>query len=146
MAKATKKKAIAKSAAINTRIDSALNHLVIAHADAGKAQLVRTSESKKLVALVKRLNKKRAALAKRKVTAASRLKKAANSENKKSLAAVVKELASVRKELTKYRIQKSVIAAELAAVKAGNRKVTSYVKAIAKIDKVLSKSAKKRKK
>ncbi len=146
MPKSTRRTTVAKGAAIDKRIDSALDNLVIAYNDATKAVATRGKESKKLTATVKRLNKKRGTLAKRKVTAAARVKNMPDAENRKALRTIEKDLAAVRKELTKARTQKSAASAELAVVKASNRKISAYMKAIEKTEKLLNKPKRKRRK
>ncbi|MDH3467842.1 MAG: hypothetical protein OES26_18365 [Gammaproteobacteria bacterium] len=146
MSKITKRKTTVKGESIGKRLDSAIANINNAANDVSKALKVRSSESKKLVASVKRLNKKRAALAKRAQTAAARWKRSASAEHKKALVVIQKELVAVRKLLVKTRAQRGAAAAELAVVKSVNRKVAAYSNAIGQADKILNKTKTKRKK
>jgi hypothetical protein len=83
---------------------------------------------------------------KRKKTATAKDKKESTGETRKTLKGVVKEIAAVKKVLDKAKVQKAANAAELAALKAGQRTATAYTKVIEKADKVLNKPKKKRRK
>lgn len=144
MAKAKKK--VASSASVNKKISSAVESLAAAWGDVQDAVATRSKAAKKMTAEVKKLSKKHATLAKRKKTAAAKHKKTATGETRKALNAVTKEIAAVKKVLSKARIEKSVHAAELAALKAGHRVAAAYTKVIEKADKVLNKPKKKRRK
>ena len=143
---ARKAKTIAKSAAVNSKIATALGALGAACTDSDAAVAVRTKTNKKLTADLKKLNRKRRVLAKRKLAAAAKAKKAPGVDTRKALRLVDKELVATRKALVKARADKAGNSAELAAMKAAQRQSNAYAKAIAKVDKVLNKPAKKRRK
>jgi hypothetical protein len=146
MSKITKRKTAVKGESIGNRLDAAIASITEASNDVSKALKFRSSESKKLIASVKRLNKKRAALAKRAQTAAARWKKSASAEHKKALGSIQKELVAVRKLLVKTRSERGAAAAELAVVKSVKRKVAAHAGAVGQADKVLNKPKKKQKK
>lgn len=141
---ARRKPTIAKSASIDKNIETAIEKLTAASLDGGKAVATRTKEGKKLTAAVRRLSKKRATLMRRKKTATTRAKNAPSAETRGALRTVLKDITSVTKELDKLRPQKNANAEELAALKAGERKATAYLKSIEKADKVLNKPKRKR--
>jgi len=144
MAKRTK--SVAKSSAVTKRLETSMDNLDAAYADSEKAVTVRSRDAKKLTNAVKRLSKKKTTLSKRKRTAAARVKKSPGADTRGALRTVVKDLTSTTKELTKMKSAKEANAAELAPLKAALRRASSYSKAIAKIDRVLNKPKKKRRK
>lgn len=146
MAKAVKKSIIISSVAVEKTTDTSLSNLDKVCKDAAAAVETKTKEAKKLAIEIKRLSKKRAALMKRKKTAAAKLKKDAGAENRKVLKAVEKDIAQTAKELNKLKPAKVSVSEELVALKAGCKRVTAYVSAIEKTDKILNKPIKKRKK
>ncbi|WP_126456569.1 hypothetical protein [Sulfuriflexus mobilis] len=146
MAKAKKAKAVASSASVHKKISSALESLAAAWNDAEAAVAARSKAAKKAGAEVKKLSKKRATLMKRKKTATAKNKKDSTGETRKALKTVAKDIAATKKILDKAKIEKSVHAAELAALKAGHRVATAYTKVIEKADKILNKPKKKRRK
>jgi hypothetical protein len=139
---AKKKRAIAKSAAVTKNIETALASLGTACVSGDSAVAKRGKDAKSLAAATKRLNRKRAILAKRKVLSAKRAKAAPSGETRKALRAVIKELATTKTQLGKARAAKAINAVELAALKAAQRRANAYAKAIAKAELSLSKSTK----
>lgn len=142
----SRKKAIARSAAIDKSINTALENLTAASVNGKIAIDARASVNKKLAAGLKSLGKKRATLTKRKKSSTAMAKKSPSAETRKSLRTVTSELAAVIKEAARTRAQKSPIAAELAALKAGQRNSVAYVRAIDAANRVLNKPKKKKKK
>ena len=136
-------KAIAKSSAVNNNIEVALERLTTAFNDSANAVSVKGTENTKLATQIKRLSKKRTTLMKRKKTATTKAKKAPGVDTRKALSMVVKELTSTSNQLAKLRTQKTTVAEELTALKAGQKKATAYLTAIEKVDKVLNKPKKK---
>ena len=144
--KKTRKKSIVKSDALNKRIDSAVEALSSASAEAGLAVDSLSKEVKKLTAESKRLSKKRATLVKRKKVAAKKAKSSPSAETRKALNAVVKELSGISKLAPKARALKTAAAAELSGLKSASKRLNAYVTNLGKADKILNKPAKKRRK
>ena len=145
MAKARKQTMI-KSAAIDRTIATAIDSLTSTCEAGARAIATRTKDAKKLIAEGKRLAKKKAVLSKRRQAAAAKLRKAPNAETRKLLNATVKELAAVTKASAKSRAEKSANAEELAGLKAGFKKVDTYIKVIGKAEKALNRTTKRRRK
>lgn len=143
MAKA-RKKSIAKSAALEKGLATAMEKLIAAHAAGDKAVSSRSKDGKKFSTAVKRLSKRKASLAKRKKAASARSKKNPTRENKAALRTVTKDLASTVRDLSKARAVKKNNATELAALKATHRRTDAYMKAVTKANKVLDKPKKKK--
>lgn len=144
--KKARKKSILKSTVLNKRVDTAVTSLVGAAAECNQAVDVLGKDVKKLTAEAKRLGKKRAVLAKRKKAAAKKVKSSPGADTRKALNAVVKELAVVSKQAPKARAAKATAAAELSGLKSAAKRLNAYVKNMDKVDKDLSKPAKKRRK
>ena len=140
MAKA--KRSIAKSDFIQRNLEIALEKLAVASAAGNRAVSVRSKDSKKVAATVKRLAKRRASLLKRRVSARKRAKRSPSGETRKALRSVMKELVGTTKALTKARSLKASGATELAALKAAHRRASGYSRAIASIDKALRRGKK----
>lgn len=141
---AGKKRAIAKSASVTKNLETALAALGTACVAGDAAVATRSKDAKKLAATTKRLSKKRAMLAKRKRLSAKRARATPSGETRKALRAVVKELTSTKAHLVKARATKSANAAELAALKAAQRRASAYAKAIMQAEAALARPAKKR--
>ncbi|MFC1665793.1 hypothetical protein ACFL17_09250 [Pseudomonadota bacterium] len=142
----TSKKTVARSAAIDKSISAALESLAAASVNGKNAIDARTKVNKQLALSLRRLSKKRATLMRRKKSAAAAAKKSPSVETRKNLRTVTAELAAVTREAAKTRAQKTPIAAELSALKAGQRSAVAYAKAIDAATKVLNKPKKKRRK
>lgn len=144
MAKA-KTKAVVKGASIGKIVASSIESLMSVNDECVKALDSRSKEAKKNTAESKKLAKKRVTLVKRKKTAAAKLKNDPSAANKKAVKDVEKELAEVVKLSAKLKPAKQTNAEELAELKASAKALSAYVKAIAKVDKVLNKPKKKQK-
>ncbi len=142
MAKA--KKPIAKSAAVEKLLASAIEKLTDAQSKSEKAVAVRTKDAKKFTTAVKRLAKRKATLTKRKRAAAQRAKKDSSADNRKALRTVIKDLATATRELAKARQIKAANSEELTPLKAVQKRLKAYSKGIAQADKVLNKPKKKK--
>jgi hypothetical protein len=140
------KRVIAKSAAVAKSIETALAALGTACVAGDRAVAVRSRDGKSLTATTKRLSRKRATLAKRKRASTKRAKASPSGETRKTLRAVVKELATTKAQLGKARAAKGVNAAELAALKAAQRRANAYAKAIVEAEAALNKPGKRRRK
>ena len=144
MATKTRKKTVAKSAAVEKNLATAMERLATACADGDAAVAVRSKDAKKQLAEVRKLMKRRASLLKRKKSAAARAKKSPSADTRKALRQVTKDLAATTKSLRKARATRAVTATELKALKAAQRRANNYKKAIDKIDKALSAPKKRR--
>jgi hypothetical protein len=144
--KKARKKSILKSTVLNKRVDTAVTSLAGAAAECNQAVDVLGKDVKKLTAEAKRLGKKRAVLAKRKKAATKKVKSSPGADTRKALNAVVKELAVVSKQAPKARAAKATAAAELSGLKSAAKRLNAYVKNMDKVNKDLSKPAKKRRK
>jgi hypothetical protein len=131
------KRSIAKSDFIQRNLEIALEKLAVASAAGDRAVSVRSRDSKKIAATVKRLAKRKSALLKRRVSAKKRAKRSPSGDTRKALRSVLKELAGTTKALTKARSEKAAGATELAALKTAARRATGYSRAIARIDRAL---------
>jgi len=134
---AKKTKAIAKSAAVEKDLVASLARLSAACAAGDAAVASRSKTAKQLATATKRLGRKQSALLKRKRLAAKRAKSDPGGETRRALNATVKELGSIRTQLGKARAAKAANAAELATLKAAQRRANAYAKAIARADKTL---------
>jgi len=137
------KRAIAKSAAVTKNLETALAALGTACIAGDSSVARRGKDGKSLAVATKRLSRKRAILAKRKQVSARRAKASPSGETRKALRTVIKELAATRSQLVKARAAKAVNAAELAALKAAQRRGSAYAKAIAQAEKSLNKPTKR---
>lgn len=143
MAKA--KKSIAKSAAQEKGLGDALEKLAATYTAGDAAVASRSKDGKKFAAEVKKLSKRKATLTKKKKTATNRAKKEASKDNKAALRGALKDLKAVAKDLTKAQAVKKANATELSGLKATQKRLTAYTKAIAQADKALNKPKKKAK-
>ena len=143
---ARKKRAIAKSTAVVKNIETALAALGTACVAGDGAVATRSKDGKSLALTTKRLSKKRATLTKRKRISAKRAKASPSGETRKALRTVVKELATTKIQLAKAKVVKAANAAELADLKAAQRRATAYAKAIVQAEAALNKPSKKRRK
>lgn len=132
------KRTIAKSTAVTASIEAALASLRTACVAGDSAVARRGKDGKSLAASTKRLSRKRAILAKRKRLSAKRAKSAPSGETRKALRGVIKELATTKTQLVKARTAQRTNAAELAALKAAQRRARAYAKAIAQAEKSLN--------
>ena len=143
---ATRKKTIAKSAAVEKNIATSLEKLAAACTDGDKAVAARSKVAKQLNREASRLNKRRGLLLRRTKAAAKKASTSPGAETRKALRAATAELAATRKAIAKVRAAKAVNSPELAALKAASRQANAYAKAIGQADKVLNKPKKKRRK
>jgi exonuclease VII small subunit len=139
-----KRKSVAKCSAVVKSLESSMASLDGALAASEKAVAARSKDAKKLTSVVKRLSKKRTTLSKRKRLATARLKKSPGGDTRTALRSVVKDLTATTKELVRSRTAKAANAEELTPLKAAFRRASAYSTAIGKIDRVLSKPKKKR--
>jgi hypothetical protein len=135
---AKRKKAVAKSAAVEKDLETSLAKLATACAAGDAAVASRSKQAKQLAATTKRLGRQRKALIKRKGLAAKRAKAKPSGETRRALRTTVRELTTVRTKLAKARALKSANATELAGLKTAQRKANAYAKAIARADKTLA--------
>jgi len=132
------KRGVAKSAAVEKDLETSLEKLATA-CKAGNAAVARRSkDAKQLATTTKRLGRKRTALIKRKRLAAKRAKASPSGETRRALRTTTKELTTTRSQLMKARAVKAANAAELAALKAAQRRANVYAKAIARAEKALA--------
>lgn len=134
----TASKKIVTHTALSTKIETSLAGLNAALSDSTKAVNAGIKEAKKLAIDTARLRKKRMTLMKRKKAAANRLRKDKNAINRKALNAVVKEIAGIAKLFNKATVAKDTVAAELSGLKADQRRLVAYVKALGQADKALN--------
>lgn len=141
---AAKKKKIAKSAAVEKNLATAMDKLATACTEGDAAVASRAKDSKKLLSQVRRLSKRKATLQRKKQTAKRKVDKDPSADTRRNLREVTKDLAATTKELAKARAAKAANALELSALKAAHKRANAYQKAISKIDKQLSKPRKTR--
>jgi len=143
--KKAKKKALIKGGALEKLVDSAVDNMKQALASGSAAIDALGKEVKSLNTQSARLRKKRAALLKRKKSTSLKLKKSPDAESRKLLRDAERELVSVRKELEKAASAKETAAGELSVLKSNFKKASLYSKGIEKVDRVLNKPVKKKK-
>ena len=141
-----KSKKVITSAAAAKAVETAMDSLSDVASTSAKAIDVISKEKKKLLSEAKRLSKKRAVLTKKKKTAATKVKKEASAANKKVLKTIEKEIMAIRKTAAKVASRKTVVADELAKLKAVSKRATAYTSALGKTDTILNKPKKKRRK
>lgn len=134
-------KSIVKAASMERTLDGALKALLTVSEKGNQAAKQRSRESKKLIAMNKRLSTKRSQLNKKKKAATVKLMKQHSSDNKDNLSAITKELKGVMREIEKLKKTKANNAAELSALKSCVKRANAYLKCIERADKALQRPA-----
>ncbi|MEZ4649189.1 MAG: hypothetical protein R3E97_10485 [Candidatus Eisenbacteria bacterium] len=140
----TRKRSIAKPAAVEQRIVAAMDNLEAAWVAGEGAVAARSKDAKALTTTVKRLSKRHATLNKRKRTAAARVKKAPSADTRAALRTVTRDLATTKRELDKARTAKAANAEQLTALKDTFRRANAYYTAIEKAQAQLEKPKRRR--
>jgi len=140
-----KAKPVVKAVALDKTINASVESLSKATSAANLAVTAKSAEAKKLTAEVRRHTKKKGILTRRNKLVTAKLKKSPDAENKKTVATVAKELKMTAVVLDKARASKAVVAEELSALKAAQKRLIAYSKAITIVDKALNAPKKKRK-
>lgn len=146
MATKSTKKPLIKSNSLEKTIASSVEGINSAFAAGTNAVTLLSKEAQKFANESKRLNKKRALLAKRKTNAAVRAKKTPTPDTRKALKVAETELAAVTKELNKVKPLKVTTDVELKALRDCLKRASAYNRGIQSADKILNKPVKKRKK
>jgi hypothetical protein len=137
-------KPVVNAAALDKTINASVEAIANATSAANAAVTSKSAEYKKLLTEVKRHTKKRGVLTKRGKAAETKNKKTPNAANMKAVADISKQLKETLVVQENARASKSAVIAELSLLKASQKRLNAYSRAISSADKVLNKPIKKR--